>query len=205
MRDGKAMAPDYSVRWWAARRLSPPKIDPVPFLTQRIEWRYRKGMPGFHGSVTRLGDCTRVLHTIGETVAKGSQRRFSLLFTSPPYSGVTNYHVDQWLRLWMLGGPPHARRLAGHWRQKFEGRDRYVELLGTVFGRAAESMTRDATIYVRTDARDFTFTATLHALTEAFPRKNVDIIERPLTKRSQTALFGDTSEKPGEIDIVLTS
>lgn len=31
--------------------------------------------------------------------------RVRLVVTSPPYLDITDYHEDQWLRLWFLGGP----------------------------------------------------------------------------------------------------
>jgi hypothetical protein len=65
-------------------------------------------------------------------------------------------------------------------------------------------MTPDAIIYVRTDAREFTLQTTLEVLQEAFPNKKIDIQLRPLAKKTQTALFGDSSAKPGEVDIILT-
>ena len=37
----------------------------------------------------------------------------------------TNYHYDQWLRLWLLGGPPNAARIGGRHRGKFEDRAGY--------------------------------------------------------------------------------
>jgi hypothetical protein len=35
--------------------------------------------------------------------------RFAIdwVVTSPPYLGMDTYEVDQWLRLWFLGGPEH--------------------------------------------------------------------------------------------------
>jgi hypothetical protein len=36
MRQGKAMEPDYSIRWWKARRMKPPELDPVEFLKARV-------------------------------------------------------------------------------------------------------------------------------------------------------------------------
>src|SRR5258705_11488791 len=45
MRQTKAMAPRYAVRWWASRDLQPPPMDPVAFLARRLEWRYAKGRP----------------------------------------------------------------------------------------------------------------------------------------------------------------
>jgi hypothetical protein len=204
MRDGKAMSPDYAVAWWKERAMSPPDVDPVAFLTKRIEWRYKYGAPALDGTV-RLGDSVEVLVDLRRRVERGRQRRFGLLFTSPPYMGVTNYHYDQWLRLWMLGGRDRPESPGGQWQGKFESRANYTALLEGVFGAAAPLLTRGATVYVRTDAREFTRQTTVDTLTSLFPRKKLTAVERPLTKRSQTALFGDTSKKPGEIDLLLTT
>jgi hypothetical protein len=204
LRDGKAMAPDYAVRWWKERKMRPPSLDPAAFLSQRIEWRYKRGAPAFDATV-RLGDSVKVVRDLASRVARGAQRPFDLLFTSPPYMGITNYHYDQWLRLWMLGGDPTAARTGGgRWQRKFESREQYVELLTGVFGGAVPAMSPKATVYVRTDAREFTLSATIDALQEAFPKKWLRTIDRPLTRRSQTALFGDKGEKPGEVDIIMT-
>ncbi len=120
--------------------------------------------------------------------------------------GVTNYHYDQWLRLWMLGGEPSPVQTGnGPWQRKFESREQYVELLSEVFGGAAAALPPRATVYVRTDAREFTRSVTVDTLRTVFPKKRLKIIKRPLSRRSQTALFGDTSEKPGEVDVILSS
>ena len=139
----------------------------------------------------------------GRMLADGRIGRFDLLFTSPPYCGVTNYHADQWLCLWMLGAPPRPMSGNGFSRGRFCARDQYLELLTKVFGGCAELLKRDATIYVRTDARPFTFEATLQTLRTAFPRKSVAIRSRPYLRDAQTALFGDNAPKPGEMDIIL--
>lgn len=201
MRDTKAMAPDYSVRWWKAKGLvEPPDIDPLPFLEKRVRWRYAKGRPCFDESRMILGDSTDKLRSLS-----GNGFRFNLLFTSPPYYHITNYHYDQWIRLWMLGHEPTARRNTdgGPWRKKFESKERYIELLRSVFRDCARIMAEDATVYVRTDVREFTRETTLVALRDAFPGKSVTVKDSPLEKPSQTALFGDHSKKPGECDIVL--
>ena len=107
MRQSKAMGPNYSVRWWRERDLKPPEIEIEDFLLKRIRWRYAKGCPTITPkSKVELGDSTKILPNLVEKVYSGTQQRCSLLFTSPPYQGVTNYHEDQWLRLWLLGGPP---------------------------------------------------------------------------------------------------
>lgn len=201
MRDSKAMAPDYAVRWWREREMGPPDIDPVEFLEQRINWRYLHGRPKLAGAAL-LGNTLELLSVPSKKAAL--RGKFDLLFTSPPYYGVTNYHYDQWLRLWMLGWQPSARRSGGKWQRKFESRTSYKELLESAFCQAARRMRSSAIVYVRTDARDFTLRTTVDALTKAFPEKKLDVLLRPLSSLSQTALYGDRRMKPGEVDLLLT-
>jgi hypothetical protein len=203
MRDSKAMAPDYAVRWWQERDMHPPEIDPVAFLEQRIVWRYTKGYPELEGDIL-LGDSVGLLTS--NRLRQGLNRPFDLLFTSPPYFGITNYHYDQWLRLWMLGQSPTPRRPGGRgrWQRKFESQSDYRELLSRVFRGAARRLHEEAVVFVRTDARPFTLSTTIEALRIAFPNKNLTEERRPVNGRTQTILYGDHSKKPGEVDIVLT-
>ena len=204
MRQTKAMSPPYSVRWWRDKGLDPPEVDPVEFLRRRIEWRYAKGTPGLSLGQMVLGDSGTEVRRLSRLVAHGRMERFNLLFTSPPYCGVTNYHADQWLRLWMLGGPASPVSREGFSRGRFSARDQYSELLKNVFTGCAGLLEKDATIYVRTDKRPFTLEATLEALANAFPSKSVvRRANRPYSKETQTALFGDHTPKPGEVDLVL--
>lgn len=203
MRDGKAMSPDYAVRWWRKREQRPPSFDPVEFLRQRIEWRYKKGVPECDGGEVRLGDCVRILRRVQRDVESGRRRPFRLLFTSPPYCGVTNYYYDQWLRLWLLGGQSRPVRVSGAWTRRFESRTDYSKLINLAFDGCSEVMTRNAVIYVRTDAREFTLNTTLDSLRRHFPRHRVRVMHRPIVRQTQTVLFGDRTSKPGEVDIVL--
>lgn len=202
MRQGKAMSPDYSVRWWKERNLRPPRVDPVEFLRQRIEWRYAKGVPHLSPAQAVLGDARTQLRRLSHKVARGRLPKFGLLFTSPPYFGVTNYHVDQWLRLWMLGGQPRPASGDGFARGRFRAKEQYTEFLADVFRECANLLNKNATIYVRTDARPFTYRATMSAVRAAFPRKSVSTRRRPYRRQTQTVLFGDTTPKPGEVDII---
>lgn len=201
MRDSKAMAPDYAIRWWKDRDMSPPDVEPLEFLEQRIAWRYKKGKPDLSGEVL-LGDSMRLLDS--GRYRRAFAKPFDLLFTSPPYCGVTNYHYDQWLRLWMLGQQPTPKQRGGRWQRKFESQSDYRDLLAGVFRGAAKRMSREAVVVVRTDAREFTHTATLEALQTAFPYKQLNEEKRPYSGQTQTALFGDPSKKPGEVDLVMT-
>lgn len=199
MRQTKAMSPDYSIRWWKAKEMVPPDIDPVDFLKQRIVWRYKNGQPDFLESRVLLGDSTKILLGLSD------QPKFSLLLTSPPYCGVTDYHYDQWLRLWMLGYEELPHKNSTKWCGKFESKVAYQDLLDEVFTASAKLLKPDATVYVRTDARQFTAEATVSVLRKAFPDKELLTFERPFKKPTQTALYGDKTKKPGELDIILKS
>lgn len=202
MRQTKALAPEYSIKWWDENGFGePPSLDPVPFLRQRIEWRYQRGRisASVHDADIRLGDCRKIVPRLrGPSI-----RQNSLLLTSPPYCGVTSYYYDQWLRFWMLGEAEHPTRDA-IWKSKFENLTEYRKLLDTAFKAARRVMADDATVYVRTDARNLTRDATISALERAFPEWAMQIEDAPFPRDTQTALFGDKAKKPGEVDIILT-
>jgi hypothetical protein len=205
MRQTKAMSPDYAIRWWQERELLPPELDPVVFMTKRLDWRYAKGVPGTLRSEVHLGNSEDLLSSLCECRdRRGSVR---LLFTSPPYFAVTNYHYDQWLRLWLLGGPPTARRVAGSSdvRGKFESASRYKQLLQNVFERAVPLMARESTIYVRTGLGVVTFESTVEVLKSTFPKHRLLQLAQPYTRPTQTSLFGDSGKKVGEVDLVMTT
>ena len=124
-------------------------------------------------------------------------------FTSPPYLGLTNYHYDQWLRLWLLGEPPNARRKPGAHRAKFENTEGYASLLERVFTAAARLATTNAVVYVRTGKQAETYLPTRAALRKAFPRHRIHRRLRPFKRPTQTSLFGDHGKKAGELDLIL--
>lgn len=206
MQKTKAMGPNYSVEWWRDRNYEPPKIEIHEFLLKKIRWRYAKGLPNTTPqSKVVLGDSTEILPNLVEKVNCGKQKLCSLLFTSPPYQGVTNYHEDQWLRLWLLGDPPEPQYVEEKHKGKFSAKESYRELLESVFKNVSQLMSEDSTIYVRTSAREFTFNTTLQILKGCFPSWKEKIIKKPLPQKTQTHQFGDTRTKPGEMDIILTT
>jgi len=200
-RQAKSLAPDYSLRWWKERDMQPPELDPFDLLERKIRWRYAKGVPKGADACMHLGDSGRVLPQLWR-----ENGTFDLLFTSPPYIGVADYHYDQWLRLWMLGGnslPIHQNDATR--RGDFANKELFSHMLRQVFQATAPLLRSSATVYVRTDARKATLETTLSALTEVFPDKLVTQCSRPFHSRTQTHLFGDSNQKPGEVDIVLMS
>lgn len=200
MRQAKAMSPEYSVRWWKSRRMSPPDRDPVEFLRQRIEWRYRYGRPSFPQSQVYMGDSTLLLDEL-----RTEPIRYDLLLTSPPYFAVCNYHADQWLRLWLLGGEARPVKKADRSRGGFQNVSEYRELLQGVFASASLVMKPGAAIYVRTDARPFTLDTTHDALKAAFPGRRIRKRWQPFMGKTQTHLYGDSEKKPGEVDLIISA
>ena len=130
-------------------------------------------------------------------------QKAKLLLTSPPYFGVTNYHYDQWLRLWLLGFEADAYVARGPYQGRFTHPVRYRSLLKEVFCRAAKLVGDDAVVYVRTSKDTFTKQATLDAMFEAFPDKRLDERCQPFRKPTQTHLFGDKTPKAGEVDLIM--
>ena len=206
MRMTKSMGMNYSVEWWKSKGMEiPPEINPCEFIYKKIEWRYAKGKPQikFDSSVI-FGDSSQELISIVNRAVENNIK-FSLLFTSPPYYSITDYHTDQWLRLWLLGGAENPQSLKEKHKGRFVNRQEYYDLLDNVFGLCAKMMEEKSTIYVRTDKREFTLNSTLEILRKHFPDHIETIIDKPLLEntKTQTKLYGDKSMKPGEVDIIM--
>jgi DNA modification methylase len=206
MRMTKSMGMNYSVEWWKKNKMkTPPEINPCDFILKKIEWRYEKGKPTITESAVVFGDSANELKTISERAIR-NDIKFALLFTSPPYYSITDYHADQWLRLWLLGGEANANSLKEKHKGRFINKQEYHDLLDNVFELCSKMMKRKSIIYIRTDKREFTFNTTLKILRKHFPKHNIQIIDKPLKQntKTQTKLFGDKSMKPGEVDIILS-
>lgn len=108
--------PAYSVRWWRRHGCLPPVRDIFSILRACVEYRYHSPAPALKGRVVE-GDARRAA-----TLLRSYRERVKLVITSPPYLDITDYHEDQWLRLWFLGGP--SKPIAG---QGKDDRHRRVE------------------------------------------------------------------------------
>ena len=91
--------PAYSVRWWRQNACMPPKRDVFTILAMAADYRYQSPVPSIKGRVVE-GDVRRA-----SSMLRAYKERVKLVITSPPYLDITDYHEDQWLRLWFLGGP----------------------------------------------------------------------------------------------------
>lgn len=193
MRQSKSLAPDYSVRWWKKRNMRPPEIDPVDYLIGRVKWRYSKGIP--HNSAKS----TILLRDARDGLASYNGPPVSLVLTSPPYLGVTNYEYDNWIRNWALGGPCLP---SGNQDQRFHNREKFSGLIESVYLSLSNITDEKATIVTRTDYREFTLKTTAYAIYNNWPNHRVFARHSRADKPTQTALFGDKSLKPGEVDII---
>ena len=199
LRHSRAMSPRYSINWWRHKGYhSPPEIDPQNFLLRRVKWRYSKGVagpgPGLERPIISLGD--------GRDSLPSNSVNADLVLTSPPYIGVTNYRSDNWLRLWAMGEGPSLP----DWdpEQKFLDVDTYVDMLNGVFVATLARARHDATWYVRSDARPKTKAAIGGVLENLLPTHKLHVRNAPYTRQTQTALYGDSEPKPGEVDFIYT-
>ena len=96
--------PAYSIRFWRDRGLTAPDRDVFKILRQRADFRYESTPPTGESLVFHKD--MRELPWIRDQLPK----QISCCITSPPYLDVTSFEEDQWLRLWLLGGPPFPTR-----------------------------------------------------------------------------------------------
>ncbi len=89
------MSPQYAIDWWQKRRLNPPQLSPVRFFEKKLAWRYAKGVPSPSKSTIVLGDSTSLLPEFHGKLGQNGLSKPSLMLTSPPYLGITDYHYDQ--------------------------------------------------------------------------------------------------------------
>ena len=197
MRHCRAMSPGYCVRWWNDNGYeTPPEVDPVGFLNARVDWRYRKGIPErshSSGVTVALGDSATDL----EPAANPAR----LVVTSPPYSAVTDYRADSWLRLWAIGEGPALPKWDS--KQKYVDLAAYRTMLRRVFSATARRAHPDAAWLVRCDARERTFDVVLPILAEIADGRDVDVSPAPFRRPTQTSLYGDRAAKPGEMDMLV--
>ena len=140
-----ASKPDYAVRFWSERGMSPPKVDVLRVLRRKIERLVglSSGIPDTFKQVIQ-GDSRSA------DVFQSLNMRPSLIITSPPYYGMKTYVQDQWLRNWFLGGPESVDYSSGS-QLDHSGKDTFSKSLGEVWRNIAKcaSESNDLHMYVR--------------------------------------------------------
>jgi hypothetical protein len=92
--------PDYSVRFWKEHGYKAPERDAFELIRRQLAYRYETGRPEGRAIILNM-DMRDLPRKSGQLPTN-----IRCAVTSPPYFDVTNYAEDQWLRLWLLGGPP---------------------------------------------------------------------------------------------------
>src|SRR5271157_3358242 len=134
--------PAYSVRWWREHGCTPPRRDVFSILRKAAKYRYESTPPTTRGRVVE-GDARQAF-----TMLKAYKQRVNLVITSPPYLDITDYHEDQWLRLWFLGGP--SRPVGGQGKDDRHRRiDAYWQFLREAWSGIAPLLGRSAQVIVR--------------------------------------------------------
>jgi hypothetical protein len=134
--------PAYSVRWWREKGCTPPRRDIFSILHKVARYRYESTPPEITGRVVE-GDARRAF-----TMLNTYKRRVKLVITSPPYLDITDYHEDQWLRLWFLGGP--SKPVTGQGKDDRHRRiDAYWQFLREAWAGVAPLLDRSAQVIIR--------------------------------------------------------
>lgn len=189
-----ACSPSYAVRWWTERDMAtPPDVDPVELLSAKIKRRYAFGTAPVALGIAACGDAT-------EELPKQRSVGGSLLITSPPYNGVTDYWNDHWIRLWLMG-----YKLGQDWRrsQRAQGKQRYRDMLYGVFTQSRNHLRYDATVLVRTDKRKHTADACSHVLQGIWPDREVFARQSEACAEGVSNHHGRGGSRAKEIDFLL--
>lgn len=135
-----APKPAYAVRFWKARKMSPPRVAVAEVIERRAR-RYYSNELAATGHVL-LADSRE------PSVLETFEQPFHWIITSPPYYGMRTYVPDQWLRNWFVGGPAEveysARSQLSHRSPEDFARD-----LRAVWRNAAAKAAKGATLVIR--------------------------------------------------------
>jgi len=136
-----ASKPDYSVRYWNRKKLSPPDISVLSVIKRKLDRIRDLDTPSI-GSFERIkrGDARKAEHY------RNMSGRL-VVITSPPYYGMRTYVQDQWLRNWFLGGPPEVNYQA-HDQIRHCSQDDFVRDLARVWTHLKNRATH-IDLYVR--------------------------------------------------------
>lgn len=138
--------PKYSLDYWRRHDLRPPRRDVFDLLADRAEFRLTDIVPNGRAHVA-LADA----RTIGRRFA-AFEGRVSAMITSPPYLDTTRFEEDQWLRLWLLGGPPHPTYNKVSRDDRYENPNAYWSFLQDALRGTAPLLKQSAVLVCRLGA-----------------------------------------------------
>jgi len=179
--------PAYSVRFWKKHGLRPPDRNVFAVLRQVASYRYESPRP--------LGSAHVIHGDMRKLPFDPSLRRTpaSCVITSPPYLNVTNFEEDQWLRLWLLGGPPTPTRGRVSRDDRHLRADAYWQFIADMWRSLGAVVCNRGDVVVRIGSRYMGPDAVRRALTASsrFSGRKVSLVSSRITeiKRRQTDAF----------------
>jgi|SRR5215208_4843452 len=151
--------PGYSVRWWKSKGCCPPERDVFSILNNEIEYRLASAAPTGVARI-ELGDVRDASSTFS-----AYKEQVSLVITSPPYLDTTNFMEDQWLRLWMLGGPDRPANNRGDHRHYSQ--EHYWTFLSEAWEGIGDLLKQKATLIIRLGGSKLSFDVARDRLTHS--------------------------------------
>jgi hypothetical protein len=137
-----APKPGYAVSYWKRHSLKPQRVDVMEVISRRAQRYFTVSLPA--KGQARLAD-SRQEAALRPRLPK---RPFRWVITSPPYYGMRTYVPDQWLRHWLLGGPPAVDY--GHGDQIDHGSpESFADGMRVVWRNAATACAPEAHLVVR--------------------------------------------------------
>lgn len=189
--------PDYSVRWWSEKGMTPPERDTFEVVENLVKYRLSGERPRLRGRV-KLRDARQA-----QKAFPSLESQVKLIVTSPPYLDTTDYSEDQWLRLWFLGGP--ERPLFNKNRDdRHTNVNLYWRFLAEAWAGCSKLVGGDSVIVIRIGGAKFTksdlFEGLQASLCEGFAGRCVNSLHKGETteiKNRQTSAFrpGTTHER----------
>lgn len=184
--------PAYSVRWWKERGCLPPARDVFAILQSAAEFRYWCPLPELRGRVVE-GDVRRA-----SSLLRSYREKVKLVVTSPPYLDITDYHEDQWLRLWFLGGATKPVRRQGK-DDRHRRIDAYWQFLREAWKGIVPLLQESAQIVVRVGGtrldQDELQTGLLESLNSTGRKFKLAESRQTLIKNGQRRIFQAATDK----------
>jgi hypothetical protein len=137
-----ASKPDYSLRYWRARDMFPPKASVIDVLMKKLT----RILDLNEDSPSRIQNVKCL--DARKATSFGKIRGPIVVVTSPPYYGMRTYVQDQWLRMWFLGGDEEID-YENHNQLCHGGHERFIKDLSKVWSIIARRSHDEAHLYVR--------------------------------------------------------
>lgn len=184
--------PAYSIRYWEKHGLEVPDRDVFEILRKRADFRYETPPP--QGNAIVLHRDMRELPWIKRDLPSPIR----CCITSPPYFDVTSFEEDQWLRLWLLGGPPLPTRGRISRDDRHGFADDYWRFIADMWRSLGAVLARDAHVVIRIGTHRVPPRQLARQLIAAacFSGRSIELIEQQESeiRNRQTDLFRPGSQ-----------